>query len=238
MNSRLPDDDRHPVTAVAAIRTATSTRRSFFTAVRLNGFAAGSSFDQAAPVLTAKSHKSLQGQLLLDGGKLRGSAFHRSVVLVCQHDPRGAFGLVLNKPTDRKLTEVIDSDLPEGLKQADLFSGGPVQPSAMSYLFSNPDLPEGNVMEHLSHGHDLTELVALGKSWSPLQKLRVFAGYAGWAPGQLDDELRRDAWLLHPASVSLVFRTSPEDLWRYILHSKGDWQSRLLAESPEDLSWN
>jgi putative transcriptional regulator len=186
----------------------------------------------------AKSHKSLQGQLLLDGGKLQGSAFHRSVVLVCQHDPRGAFGLVLNQPTEKRLSDALDAELPEVLGESLLYSGGPVQPSAMSFLHAHPDLQPGNVLKSLSLGHDLEELVAIGKGWSPQHQMRVFAGYAGWAPGQLDDEIRRDSWLLHPATVELVFRLPPEELWRYLLRCRGDWQSRLLADSPEDLSWN
>ncbi|HAB17868.1 MAG TPA: YqgE/AlgH family protein [Verrucomicrobiota bacterium] len=185
-----------------------------------------------------KSHLSLRGQLLLDGGKLRGSAFHRSVVLICQHDPQGAFGLVLNQPTEKKLREVIDADLPERLEDHPLFGGGPVQPSAMSFLHSDLFLPGANVIENLNLGHDLEELVALGKSWSASQQLRVFAGYAGWAPGQLDDEMRRESWITHPATIDLVFHAPSEDLWPFILRQKGDWQSRLLAGAPEDLSWN
>jgi len=186
----------------------------------------------------AKSHKSLRGQLLLDGGKLEGSVFHRSVVLVCQHDPRGAFGLVLNQPTDKKLIEVLEAELPKNLGGDALFSGGPVQPSAMSFLHGDPAMVHGTVLETVSLGHDLAELVALGKSWSGTQRLRVFAGYAGWAAGQLDEEIRRDSWLIHRASLDLVFRLPPQELWRHVLRSKGDWQSRLLADSPEDLSWN
>jgi putative transcriptional regulator len=94
------------------------------------------------------------------------------------------------------------------------------------------------VIERLSLGHDLEDLLALGLSSSPTARIRVFAGYAGWAPGQLDDELRRESWLIHPATLDLVFQVPPDELWRQVLRSKGDWQSRLLADSPEDLSWN
>jgi putative transcriptional regulator len=167
-----------------------------------------------------------------------GSTFHRSVVLVCQHDPNGAFGLILNQPTDRKLGEVIDTDLPVSLQRLLIHTGGPVQPSALSYLHADRELSDGNVMENLSLGHDLEDLMALGRADSPTGRIRVFAGYAGWAPGQLDDELRRESWLVHPASLDLVFQIPPGELWRQVLRSKGDWQSRLLADSPEDLSWN
>ena len=86
----------------------------------------------------AGKFKSLKGQFLLDGGKLAGSYFHRSVVLICQHDPEGAFGLIVNHPTDKKVGEALVADLPDTLKGQPLFLGGPVQPQALSYLPSEP----------------------------------------------------------------------------------------------------
>lgn len=181
--------------------------------------------------------KSLKGQLLLDNGKLAGSFFHRTVLLICQHDPEGAFGLVLNRNTGTKVGDALVADLPEILKEQPLFLGGPVQPQALSYLHADDFLPEANVLSNLSVGHSLDELQDLSEAFSSTQKLKVFAGYAGWSPGQLDDEMHRDTWLAHPASVDLVFHQEPEKLWQHILAKKG-WQYRLLAESPEDASWN
>lgn len=183
-------------------------------------------------------HQSLKGQLLLDGGKLRGSYFHRGVVLICEHDPEGAFGLLLNRPGETGLVEVFGRELPESMRSRKLFAGGPVQPSALSFLHSDAFLPEANVMQNLSLGHDPNVLFELGESWSASRQLRVFAGYAGWSPGQLDDELRRAAWLTHPASLDLVFHTSPEALWRHVFQVRNNWEERLRAEAPEDLSAN
>ena len=149
--------------------------------------------------------KSLRGQLLLDGGELRGSWFHRSVVLICQHDAGGAFGLVLNRATGSSVGESIVADLPARVKELALFTGGPVQPAAMSFLHADEFLPDANVMANLALGHSLDELVGLGDSFSTTRKLRLFAGYAGWSAGQLEDEMRRKAWLTHPASLELVF---------------------------------
>ncbi len=179
----------------------------------------------------------MKGQLLLDGGNLQGSWFHRTVVLVCQHDADGAFGLVLNKDSGRKVGEALVADLPEQLKDMRLFVGGPVQPTAMSFLHTDDYLPEANVLANLNLSHSLDELVDLGNSYSQTQRIRLFAGYAGWSPGQLDDELKRKAWLVHPASVPLVFDASPTELWRQILLTKGP-DFRLLANSPEDPSVN
>lgn len=181
--------------------------------------------------------KSLKGQLLLDNGKLGGSFFHRTVLLICQHDADGAFGLVLNRSTGTKIGDALVADLPDVLKLQPLYLGGPVQPQALSYLHTDQFLPDANVLPNLNLGHSLDELQELADSFSPSRQLRVFAGYAGWSPGQLDDEMRRDTWLTFPASLDLIFHPQPETLWQRVLHNLG-WKYRLLAESPEDPSLN
>ena len=65
----------------------------------------------------------------------------------------------------------------------------------------------------------------------------MFAGYAGWSPGQLEEEMKRKAWLTYPASLELVFETDPEQMWQKILGKKG-WKYKLLSQMPEDLSRN
>ena len=185
----------------------------------------------------ADNFKSLKGQVLLDGGKLRGSFFHRTVVLICQHDPQGAFGLVLNRASGKHVGEMIVADMPDNLKTEPLYLGGPVQPSALSYLHTDHFLLNANVISNINLGHSLDDLVEIGQSFSSTQQVRVFAGYAGWSPGQLDEEIKRDAWLAHPASVDLIFHAKPDELWQMILRQKG-WKYRLLSQTPEDLSWN
>jgi putative transcriptional regulator len=183
------------------------------------------------------SQKSLKGQLILDNGKLRGSFFHRTVILICQHDSEGAFGLVLNRSTKNKVGEAVVANLPDTLKEETLFLGGPVQPQALSYLHNDTYIPDANVLTNLSLGHSLDSLVDLGESFSSTVRLKIFAGYAGWSPGQLEDEMKRDTWMTHPASLELVFHPNPEQLWPEILKEKG-WKYKLIAESPEDPSWN
>ncbi len=185
----------------------------------------------------AEEKKYLKGQLLLDSGQLRGSFFQRTVVLICQHDAEGAFGLVLNRATGSNAGDMIVADLPDTLKSSPLFLGGPVQPSALSYLVSDTFIPDANVLPNLSLGHSLDTLVDLGQSFSATQKVKLFAGYAGWSAGQLEDEIKRKAWVTHPASLDLVFDAKPDELWQKILRNKG-WKYRLLSQMPEDLSNN
>ncbi len=191
--------------------------------------------------------KFLQGQLLLDSGQLGGSFFQRTVVLICQHNSEGAFGLVLNRALGKTVGEMIVADLPDTLKESPLFLGGPVQPGALSFLHSDTFLPDadisisdldGTVFPNLNLGHSLDDLVEIGESFSPAKKVKLFAGYAGWSPGQLETEMKRKSWLTFPASVQLVFETPPEQLWQKILLDKGGWKNKLLAQMPDDLSLN
>jgi putative transcriptional regulator len=185
----------------------------------------------------ASGFQSLKGRLLLDGGRLHGSFFHRTVVLICEHDREGSFGLVLNRRSEGQLGELLDAEVPEPLRGHPVFVGGPVQPSALSYLHTDAFLLEANVLPNLNLGHSIESLIEVAGSESATRQVRVFAGYAGWSPGQLDDEMKREAWLVHPATTELVFCPNPETLWATILRTKG-WPYRLLAEAPEDLSSN
>src|SRR5262249_48311185 len=152
-------------------------------------------------------------------------------------DAEGAFGLVLNRSTGSNVGDSIVADLPEALKNNELFIGGPVQPSALSFLLADEFLSDANVMPNLSLGHSLDSLMELGESFSARRKVKMFAGYAGWSAGQLEEEMRRKAWLSHPASLELVFDPKPEQLWQAILRQKG-WKYKILSQTPEDLSLN
>src|SRR5215475_7447654 len=171
----------------------------------------------------AETNHFIKGQLLLDSGVLRGSLFQPTVVLICQHDPECAFGLILNRATGSNVGEMIVADLPDALKACPLYLGGPVQPSALSFLQTDSFIPDGNVMPNLSLGHSLDALMDLGDSFSSTRKIRMFAGYACWRPGQFEDEMKRKAWLTHPASLDLGIDSGRIQLWQKILRQKS-WQ--------------
>lgn len=129
------------------------------------------------------------------------------------------------------------ANLPDTLKDQPLFLGGPVQPQALSFLHTDTYLPDANVMPNLMLDHSLDTLIELAEGFSPTKKTKIFAGYAGWSPGQLDDEMKRDTWMTHPGSLDLVFHPRPEEVWKMILRDKG-FKYRLVAEAPDDLSSN
>ena len=236
--SRLPEEDLQPATVTSA-SASIRTRTHFDMGAMYSELSARQVWGTLRQIrIMPNASKFVKGRFLLDGGSLVGSFFQRTVVLVCQHDAEGAFGLVLNRATEKKVGEVLVADLPDSLKDARLYLGGPVQPSAMSYLHSDSFIPDANVLPNLSLGHSLDTLLELGESFSPTGRIKMFAGYAGWSAGQLEDELKRKAWLIHPASLELVFDTPPEQLWQVILRRKGGWKNKLLSQMPEDLTWN
>jgi putative transcriptional regulator len=182
--------------------------------------------------------KYLKGKLLLDSGDLGGSFFQHTVILVCEHNAEGAFGLVLNRSLGKTVGEMITANLSDALKESPLFLGGPVQPASLSFLHTDNFIPDAGVLPNLALGHSLDELADLGESLSAAKKVRLFAGYSGWSPGQLENEMKRKAWLTFPASLELVFETPPDQLWQKILKSKGGWKNKLLSQMPDDLSLN
>src|SRR6266704_5425100 len=93
--------------------------------------------------------KSLKGQLILDQGKLHGSFFHRTVILVCEHNEEGAFGLVLNRSKANKVGDALVAKLPQTFKEETLYLGGPGQPHALSFLRHDFYLHVANVMSNI-----------------------------------------------------------------------------------------
>jgi putative transcriptional regulator len=179
--------------------------------------------------------ESVRGQLLIAGPPLLDPNFHRTVVLIIDHSPEGALGLVLNRPSESSVGEVV-SEL-GGLLAPDspVFVGGPVEPGGLIVLarFAEPDLAA-----LLSFG-DVGLLRAEAPLDDPPELLatRAFAGHAGWGPGQLDDELERGDWILEPATVDDAFTDDPDGLWSSVLARKGGSYA-LVARMPPDPSVN
>src|SRR5438445_8881967 len=127
-------------------------------------------------MIEVPKYLNLKGQLLLDSGQLNGSFFQRTVVLICQHDAEGAFGLVLNRSSGNKLGEMIVADVPELLKDQPLYLGGPVQLSALSFLHADSFLPNASILPNLDLGHALDSLVEIVDFFSFTKKTKMIDG--------------------------------------------------------------
>src|SRR5881275_2736963 len=154
---------------------------------------------------------SLQGQLLVASPALLDPNFRRTVVLVTEHTDEGAAGLVLNRPSPVSVSDVVPQLEPLAQDEEEVWLGGPVQPNAVLVLGEFVDPDDAAVPLFGSLGFpalDEPEDVA-----ARTIRRRVFAGYAGWGAGQLEDELGRDDWIVEPSSPDDAFTEAPDELW-------------------------
>lgn len=141
--------------------------------------------------------------------------FHDSVVLLTQYGPAGAVGVIVNKRTEVPLARVLPEQ--EGRLGPDdrLFFGGPVAAHVVSFVFRAPEGRPGalRVAEGAWAGSSPELLGELLERDRPTEGLRVFAGLAGWAPGQLDAEIEHGDWRKLPVDAHALFDVKPERLW-------------------------
>jgi putative transcriptional regulator len=172
--------------------------------------------------------ESLNGNLLIASPSMP-DYFHRTVILVVEHSEQGAFGLVLNRPSETTVGEV-SSELAGLLGEEHLmYVGGPVQPNAVTAVGEHPDPEDSTKLIVGSVG-----MVDLDQP-PELHRLRVFAGYAGWSAGQLDGELEDEAWIVEETRPDDPFVEG--DLWSEVLTRKGG-EFALVARMPPDPSVN
>lgn len=165
--------------------------------------------------------KPEKGRLLISEPFLPDPNFERTVVLLCEHNDEGSFGFVLNKPSILKVNEVM-----EDLQQLEslVYVGGPVQQDTLHFIHRDialensveivEDIYWGGSFEHLMLLLDTRQIVA--------DNIRFFLGYSGWGPGQLDEELEQDSWIVCDfVTNQLLFDTGSEVMWRKALESMG-----------------
>ncbi len=179
--------------------------------------------------------ESLQGHLLIAGPRLVDPNFWRTVVLVGEHSDEGALGVVLNRSSETSVEEAVPELAVLAKGMGAVHVGGPVQPSAVVVLadFAEPEDAGALVLDSVGFLPSDVEPESLGQ----LRRARVYVGYAGWGPGQLDDELEEGSWIVEPAVPDDVFTNDPEGLWSAVLQRKGGPFS-LLASMPPDPSRN
>src|SRR3954453_17407488 len=162
---------------------------------------------------------SLKGQLLLASPALFDPNFRRTVVLVTEHNDEGAAGLVLNRPSETAVAEAVPDLLPLVAVDERVYVGGPVQEQAVLVLaeFDDPDDAAMMVVGDVGFipGDGDFDSLAGG-----IRRARVFAGYAGWGPGQLEEEIEESSWIVEDPPGDL-FAEPEEDLWSEVLRSKG-----------------
>jgi putative transcriptional regulator len=169
--------------------------------------------------------ESLRGKLILASPTLIDPNFARTVVLIAEHTEEGAMGLVLNRPADSTVSDAVP-DL-AWLTDDD----------ARVYLaeFERPEMAGALIDDELGFiGTDADDPEALEGA---IRRARVYAGHAGWGPGQLEEELAEEAWIVEPPRREEVFAEDADGLWAAVLRRKGR-EYALLATMPLDPSLN
>ena len=180
---------------------------------------------------------SLRGKLLLASPIMADPNFARTVVLIAEHTDEGAMGLVLNRPATTTVGDAVPDLAWLTDDDAQVYVGGPVAETAVIVLaeFDRPDLAGALVEDDLGFiGADADDPALLDGA---VRRARVFAGHAGWGPGQLEDELAEDAWIVEPPRREEVFTDDPDELWAAVLRRKGR-RYALLSTMPPDPSMN
>lgn len=190
----------------------------------------------------AESGETFGGRLLVADPDLEDPNFFRAVVLLLQHTAEGAFGLVVNRPTDHVLRDVLDEVEGSVAGELPLRVGGPVERNYLFVLHSG--VPDAYRTEHavevvggvtfepgfnaVREFCDSLDYLALSADQRPT--IRVLAGYAGWGPGQLEAEVEEGAWVTVPVQPEFVFAQDAEAAWRRAFSEKGTW-FRIIAET-------
>ncbi len=178
------------------------------------------------------SSRSLAGSLLVAHPSMLDPNFRRTVLFISEHDPNeGALGMIINRPLDRQVADLVTDTPPPGLAGVPVFLGGPVGKNQL--MFAAFEWQKG-------HGFKLSHNVVLGHgSIAAGEKnlICAFVGYAGWGAGQLESEVKQKAWLLQKANPSLLKFDRLPNLWFDIMASLGPWY-KMLAAAPDDPSLN
>jgi len=183
-----------------------------------------------------------KGRLLLATPPLIDPHFDRTVIYVLEHHDDGAVGVVINRPSGEALDEPLDRWIDLQSPPSSVFDGGPVEDNALIALASTKEFDSASVVDE-SVTQIVGDIASADLSADPaivaavVNEVRVFRGYAGWGPGQLDGEIDQGAWLVLDAHASDVFSNAPDELWRTVLRRQ---PGRLawLANAPDDLSSN
>jgi putative transcriptional regulator len=172
---------------------------------------------------------SLAPVLLLSMPQMLDPNFTRTVILLAEYSQRGAFGLVVNRQMSEPAIDVVRPEPPLDIqKDVHLFVGGPVEPHRAWVLTARRDLDEDAL--EIAEGVYLSaapHLIRQALSSVPDPQTRLVIGYAGWGPGQLDDELAASAWLMAPVQNDLVFDTPVERMWETAIRRLGAEPSTL-----------
>jgi putative transcriptional regulator len=168
-----------------------------------------------------ESEKNLaQGKFLVASRKLKDPNFYQTVILLIRYGQDGASGLVINRPLNMKLSSVMPEIKELEQRKENLYLGGPVEPGRVLLLLKSAAAPEDSipVFGDVYISSSRKELKRLIKSTNKSEKFRIYAGYAGWAPRQLESERDRGDWHVLKADTETLFDKKSLEIWQELIH--------------------
>jgi putative transcriptional regulator len=172
--------------------------------------------------LKPEYEKLAKGRFLVSNSRIQDRIFGRSVILLITHDQNGSMGLIINRQTDSKVADLLP-DIKELAKSPDtLYFGGPVSLGSVFLLLrtgGNPGESE-KVFDNIYISQSIVLLKRMADNSSPQSEFRLYAGYAGWAAGQLEAEVIRGDWIVVPADPEMVFDEDPAGIWDRLMPLK------------------
>ncbi len=189
--------------------------------------------------------ESLRGKYLVAGKGLRDPNFYRSVILVVEHNEEGAMGLVINRPSEISVETALSTDLALAGTDAVVFSGGPVETSALMILHNSQVL--GKTDEQIVSGvylagsqssfDSLVREPAEPAVQQPTVRFRVYCGYAGWGAQQLEGEIERGDWHVVNSDSEMVLDNDPYGVWDICVR-RLHRANRILPHDVRNPEWN
>src|SRR5437868_9096144 len=182
--------------------------------------------------LRPEKPRSLAGSLLVAHPNMLDPNFRRTVLFISAHDPEdGAIGVIINRPLDKNVADLVSETPPEDLADVPVFFGGPVGNNQLMLAAFEWHKEEGLKLNQQSLGAD--EAMIAGNA----PPVFAFLGYAGWSAGQLEAEMKQKAWIVRKPSRAALKSEKLSRLWFDIMNALGPWY-RMLAAAPDDPSLN
>ncbi len=183
--------------------------------------------------LGKKGNKSFAGSLLVAHPNMLDPNFRRAVLFISAHEPdEGALGVILNRPLDKQVADLVSETPPDGLADVPVFLGGPVGRNQLMFAAFEWEKGEGLKINHSVNVDEASTIAGTDP-----KSICAFVGYAGWGVGQLEAEMKQKAWVLQKPSRSMLDPKRLPKLWFDIMNKLGPWY-KLLAAAPDDPSLN
>jgi len=171
-----------------------------------------------------------EGKLVVADRKLKDPHFAQTVVLIVHYDEQGAVGLILNRPSEVTVSELLSGVKDARYRDEAAFTGGPVEPMSVLALLRAKEGPKGaqRVAPDIWAIVDQDIIAGALSDHKGPDELRFFVGYAGWGPGQLEAETEAGAWRVIRGNANTVFDTKPDSLWNRVVRNLDVSYAKLL----------